>query len=295
MFGYIRIRKDDLKIREYSTYRKRYCGLCHQLGKDYGFLYRIITSYDIVFMMLCLENYEKMNCSRKFRCPLNPIKKICVEVSENVMEYCAFINYYMAIVKLEDDILDGEKAFLKKMLLKIFTNNSKYKEIKENLGDGLIAISKKMDALRELEKSESSFDLISNSFGEYFVEVFKLYLEDYKSESRTDSEELYTLCFNLGKWIYMMDAYEDYEEDVKSGKFNLLSKICPGENLGSDLKAHKKVYAINEMLRFKMLHAFQKIQWNTHAEIIFNMINFGCMDVYSSVIRKKYPQIKDIK
>ena len=90
-----------------------------------------------------------------------------------------------------------------------------------------------------------------------------------------------------------MDAYEDYEQDIKRGKFNLLSGFWEKEDFGSDLKAHKKIYAINEMVRFKMLHSYRSIQWGSHADIIFNMINYGCMDVYFSIIHKKYPQIEN--
>ena len=61
MFGYVRIRRDDLKVKDFNTYRRKYCGICKQLGKDYGFVYRAITSYDIVFLALSLENFEEAN------------------------------------------------------------------------------------------------------------------------------------------------------------------------------------------------------------------------------------------
>ena len=204
MLGYIRIRKDDLKIKDYNTYKQKYCGLCQRLGKEYGFLYRMIVSYDMVFLMLCLENFENDMQREKIRCPLNPIKKIHADVSENVIRYCAFMNYYLTIIKLEDDVLDERNSTFKKILLKMFTCNVKYNKIKESFGDKINAISKIMDEIRQLEKINANFDIVSNSFGRYFVEILKLYLDYINAEPINDKDDLYSLCFNLGKWIYMI-------------------------------------------------------------------------------------------
>ena len=129
MFGYVRIRRDDLKVKDFNTYRRKYCGICKQLGKDYGFVYRAITSYDIVFLALSLENFEEATKPVKFRCPMNPLKKININISEYVMEYAALINYHLAILKLQDDVID-EKSLLKKLALKLFMCNPRYKNIK---------------------------------------------------------------------------------------------------------------------------------------------------------------------
>ena len=103
---------------------------------------------------------------------------------------------------------------------------------------------------------------------------------------------LYTLCFNLGKWIYFIDAYDDYDKDTKKGKFNLLKTIFEEDHSEKKIKAHKKIATINEMLIFKMKESFEKISFKKNGEILFNIIFLGCMDVYLRIIDKKYPFLK---
>lgn len=44
------------------------------------------------------------------------------------------------------------------------------------------------------------------------------------------SEELRCLSFYLGKYVYLMDAYEDIEKDKKRQEYNPLSKmVCEKE------------------------------------------------------------------
>lgn len=168
MFGYIRIRKEDLRVKDYHLYKKKYCSLCRYLGKNYGLIYRMITNYDVLFLMLSLENYERIMKTIQFRYPLNLLKKINISISDSVAEYCAFINYYMVVLKLEDDVFD-EKSFCKKLLLKIFAGNKKYKNMKKLYGESLNKVSIIMDQVNDLEKEHASFDVLTNTFGTFFV------------------------------------------------------------------------------------------------------------------------------
>lgn len=293
MFGYVRIRRDDLKVKDFNTYRRKYCGICKQLGKDYGFVYRAITSYDIVFLALSLENFEEATKPVKFRCPMNPLKKININISEYVMEYAALINYHLAILKLQDDVID-EKSLLKKLALKLFMCNPRYKNIKNKFEEELAVISKLMEEVNTLERINANFDLLSNSFGEFFAEIFRLFFHHYKMNFLESWDDFYSLCFNFGKWIYIMDAYDDYIEDNKSNDFNLLNSIMQEDNSPNKIEAHKKIYIINKMLLYKMREAYYKINWNKHGEIIYNMITVGCTDTYWSIVHMRYPQIESV-
>lgn len=293
MFGYVRIRRDDLKVKDFNTYRRKYCGICKQLGKDYGFIYRAITSYDIVFLALSLENFEEATKPVKFRCPMNPLKKININISEYVMEYAALINYHLAILKLQDDVID-EKSLLKKLALKLFMCNPRYKNIKNKFEEELAVISKLMEEVNTLERINANFDLLSNSFGEFFAEIFRLFFHHYKMNFLESWDDFYSLCFNFGKWIYIMDAYDDYIEDNKSNDFNLLNNIMQEDNFPNKIEAHKKIYIINKMLLYKMREAYYKINWNKHGEIIYNMITVGCTDTYWSIVHMRYPQIESV-
>ena len=98
MLGYIKTQRDDLRIRDFRLYKQQYCALCQGIGKKYGIVYRLILSYDMVFLALVLENFETEMTPLSFKCPTNPFKKINTSISNNVIEYCAFINYYLSVL-----------------------------------------------------------------------------------------------------------------------------------------------------------------------------------------------------
>lgn len=52
MFGYIKPFKGMLRVCEYETYKAVYCGLCKQLGREYGPFARLTLSYDFTFLAL---------------------------------------------------------------------------------------------------------------------------------------------------------------------------------------------------------------------------------------------------
>ena len=41
MFGYVIPLKPELKIREYNIFRGYYCGICHEIKKNYGNIPRL--------------------------------------------------------------------------------------------------------------------------------------------------------------------------------------------------------------------------------------------------------------
>ena len=52
MFGYVKVCKPELRVREYEEYKAVYCTLCKTLGKEYGVLSRVLLRYDATFYVL---------------------------------------------------------------------------------------------------------------------------------------------------------------------------------------------------------------------------------------------------
>ena len=76
MFGYIRIGKPELKVKEYDMYKAVYCSLCRELGKEYGFFTRFTLSYDFTFLALLELSLREDFCgTHRKRCVCNPLKK----------------------------------------------------------------------------------------------------------------------------------------------------------------------------------------------------------------------------
>jgi hypothetical protein len=54
MFGYVRPLKPELLVREFSRYKSIYCGICKQIGHDYGQLPRLALGYDLTLLAVLL-------------------------------------------------------------------------------------------------------------------------------------------------------------------------------------------------------------------------------------------------
>lgn len=76
-----------------------------------------------------------------------------------------------------------------------------------------------LNELSEMEqKGETDIDRVSGCFGRIMAEIFA-YREDVWEPT------LRRMGFYLGKFIYLMDAYDDVEDDVKKEITTLLQKI----------------------------------------------------------------------
>ena len=62
-------------------------------------------------------------------------------------------------------------------------------------------------------QKNTNIDLVSNTFGNLMSEIFAYKQDEYETELRR-------IGFNIGKYIYLLDAYEDLDKDYKKGRYN---------------------------------------------------------------------------
>ena len=110
MFGYVKVCKPELRVREYEEYKAVYCTLCKTLGKEYGVLSRVLLSYDATFYVLLRECalQAAMPCYKKGRCRFNPLTKCgyCENPAASYREAAA-LTVLMSYQKVLDNITDG--------------------------------------------------------------------------------------------------------------------------------------------------------------------------------------------
>ena len=114
MFGYVRIRKPELKVKDYELYRGFYCGLCGELKQQYGILGCLTLTYDMTFLILLLSSVYDIPAQRKLeRCMVHPAKKQPRFYNE-VTEYAADMNILLSYYHWKDDREDAssKKAWL---------------------------------------------------------------------------------------------------------------------------------------------------------------------------------------
>lgn len=290
MWGYVKTDKLNLLVKDYYSYQNAYCSLCHTLGKKYGLCSRIMLNYDVTFLLLCLDSLEKKKDVWVIRCPLNPLKRKKMYFSQRALEYSAFINYYLVLLKLKDDVAD-DNSKKKALIYHVLKRNKTYQREKEKYEKQLERYEIFLNEFTKLEHDKADFDKITNTFGDYFSGIFMTYFECFQIGNSTDRENMYSFSFNLGKWIYIMDAYEDYNRDVKQQKYNCLLNMMNLDYTTEKVNVHKKIRAINGMLIFNMKKAKEKIAFKEHDAIIENVICNGCFFTYKRILQKEYPEI----
>ena len=113
MFGYIRIAKPELKIKEYETYKAVYCTLCRTLGKEYGIWTRFTLSYDFTFLaLLNMALSDGCDEAERKHCVCNPLKKCNYCKNDEKIKMPAAAAIIMVYYKLLDNIAD-EKGIKK--------------------------------------------------------------------------------------------------------------------------------------------------------------------------------------
>lgn len=272
MFGYVRINKMDLTFREFDYYKGYYCGLCKYLKENHGEVSRLSLNYDITFLIVILTALYKLDSDITYeRCIANPLKKKMRIVNE-ITEYAASMNILLSYYKLEDNLYDdnGIKDKLAYTLYK-----GKLKKVYEKYPQKAEYIKQQLGNLRELEKQESkSIDKVSNTFGNLMGEIFVYKKDEYEQNLRN-------IGFNLGKYIYILDAYEDLEEDSKKGRYNpFVDYIDKKEELKN------KVDRLISMSLGMATKNIEQLNLGFNKSIIDNIIYSGVYLRYKSILEK---------
>lgn len=272
MFGYVRINKMDLTFREFDYYKGYYCGLCKYLKENHGEVSRLSLNYDITFLIVILTALYKLDSDITYeRCIANPLKKKMRIVNE-ITEYAASMNILLSYYKLEDNLYDdnGIKDKLAYTLYK-----GKLKKAYEKYPQKAEYIKQQLGNLRELEKQESkSIDKVSNTFGNLMGEIFVYKKDEYEQNLRN-------IGFNLGKYIYILDAYEDLEEDSKKGRYNpFVDYIDKKEELKN------KVDRLISMSLGMATKNIEQLNLEFNKSIIDNIIYSGVYLRYKSILEK---------
>lgn len=267
MFGYVNIFKDELKIKDYNIWRGYYCGLCKRLGKDYNQLTRLGLNYDMTFLALILGSVINENPEIKRECCIiHPVNKRYVAKSEKAIAYAGAVSIVLVKEKLNDDINDDKKIssfFLK--LPYIFPYR------KAEIFVNTIKIRKYLMELYSLEKENCrDIDIISDKFALLMAEIMTpsfIPLEKRKI--------LYNFGYNLGRWIYIIDAVNDFYDDKKKNKYNPFSKI--------DVKEveFNLTYTLSQIAKY-----FNELNLTQNRDLIENIIYLGLVSKQDSIFNK---------
>ncbi|MDD4120690.1 MAG: DUF5685 family protein [Clostridia bacterium] len=212
MFGYITADKPNMLIKDYAEYRAYYCGLCKSIGKNNPQLMRLSVNYDIVMLSILAHNYAKIKPDAEMgRCLIHPIgKKFAILKHDELQGKIVDINTILGYYKLQDDILDEDSG--KKKIAKDYIR-AKYKKAAGRLPRFDSVISKIYEDFEQIQKNKGSLSELIEKSAEMLSEVGKEACPGY-------DEPLDIFCKNLGRWVYLIDAYDDLWKDYRSKSYN---------------------------------------------------------------------------
>ena len=276
MFGYIAINKAEMKFKDFDVYHSYYCGLCKRLKERYGRRGQMTLSYDMTFLILLLTGlYEPETRVETVNCIAHPLEKHTARTNE-FTDYAAAVNLLLTYYKLMDDWKDEKK---KKSLAAARALRPKVREIQKMYPAKARCIASNLDKLTALERAgEESLDRMAGLFGEIMAELFT-----YRKDEWADS--LWKMGFFLGKFIYLMDAYEDVEEDLKTGSYNPLKKAFQ-ENLGFAEDCRKLL----TLMMAECSRKFETLPILLHADILRNILYSGVWCRYTAVTVRRQEQ-----
>lgn len=282
MFGYITPNLKELKVREYDTYKAYYCGLCKVLGSRYGVLLKNALSNDCTFLALLLASLdETRDEARGAHCIFHPTRKLAVINDNTYLSYAADINVLLTYYKLKDNS-DDEGSITSK--IGAIGIKGSLNKAKKNSPKAAECIEQSLKKLSKLEKEKcDDIDIVSEVFAKMMegiavnapgAEPFKLQLK--------------WLFYNMGKYIYLLDAVDDLFSDEKENSYNvflLQHKDKTAKEVAVEIMENVKynlAMSLNEASK-----AFELLPINKNEGILRNVIYDGTVGVMDEVIKRR--------
>ena len=213
MFGYIQPDAPYLFKKDETLYKALYCGLCKSIGKGCGQRARSALTYDMAFMSALVHNIRHEDVKiKRAHCALHIIKKRPITEVDEITVMLGCINTALAYYKLLDDKADGDRKgvlrhLYKKGLKRAVKRHKKAVEIIEN----------GMRAQSEIEKAGCSIIEMAAEPSAVMMRELSTYALGEYSTAETEG-----LFYDIGRWVYLIDALDDYDKDVKKHRFNVL-------------------------------------------------------------------------
>ena len=282
MFGYVVINEPELKIKDYKKYKGVYCGLCQTLKRKYGLAGQMCLNNDMTFMaLLHMSLYEgELPCKeRDYRCKMHPMKK--QHIYENPhLDYAADMTMILSYYLAQDHWKDDRKI---SALAQMRTIRGKVRKLSHIYPRQWRAVKNYVYRLEAAERSgEKDLDKLAGLTGTMLGELF-----NWKDDAW--AEMLKNVGFYLGKFIYLMDAYEDLEKDIQKGHFNPLIPYKQRENF------EDQVFAMLDLMMADCARHFEQLPLDMDVEILRNILYAGVWYKYMKVRKgkNKTEEVKD--
>lgn len=281
MFGYLQPDKPELKVRDFELYKAAYCGLCRHLGMDYGIAARLTLSYDCtVLAMLYMSLNEEICTVSNERCTCNPLKKcLFCDSGGKAFEFAGAISVIMYWYKLQDTIKDSGmmKKIAAALLRSVLRRN--YKKAAEAYPEIDRLTAEMMDQQMQAEQQQAGIDRSAEPTAKLISKICMMF-----SPTERENHILEVFGYYLGRWIYLMDAADDLEKDIKSDSFNPFKTKHNG-NITETMNYCNEVL---NMTAAQIVMAYDLLTPHSYKNILDNIIYEGIPNRQKECLFDKY-------
>ena len=178
---------------------------------------------------------------------------------------------------MKDDVLDEKKGGIKSS---IFYNA--YKKAKREYPQIDLTVKTCYERLLKLERENTdSIDIVSDCFAEMLKEISVVLFED-KSTEYTQN-----LTYAIGKWIYLIDALDDYDKDIKKQNFNVFYNVYKSSDYLTLIKEHEKdIVFVFSTIFIQISENYSKIPMQYNTDLVVNILTRGIPTKTKQILNK---------
>lgn len=284
MFGYVRPVREELRCKDFDLYQATYCGLCRTMRKRCGWMAPMVLNFDFTFLAVLLAPTEGETLSTCHRCQIPPFFRRCMCESSAGLELAADESVILAYWQLQDKVRDeglfrGLPARILRLLLRPC-----YHRAAAHRPEFVRAVSQQLELLHSLEEEMCpSIDRSADSFAVLLQEAVP------KSGDEVRDRAMGQLLYHLGRWIYLADARDDFEEDQRTGSYNPIRLRYGGQPCDEAL-----ILTMEHSLNL-MRSACALLDLGRQEELVNNVLYLGLPLVQRSIFDGSWKRLKKQK
>ena len=222
MFGYVRAVTPVLAPEEARRYEAVYCGLCRTLGERYGKTAQLILNYDFVFLAILLARPETGGTFPDCPCPVHPWRKKTCWLGSPALDAAADATVILTWWKLQDALRDGKLAQRMGSRAAALPLRGHYRAAAARWPAFDETVRSCLEELHQLERDRvPSLDRPADTF----ARILQAAAVETDLAARTRGVQ--QILYHVGRWIYLVDAWDDLEEDGRTGAYNPVSARFP--------------------------------------------------------------------
>lgn len=285
MFGYVRYDLPNLYVKDLLLYKAMYCGLCKGIGKTCGNAARMGLTYDVAFLSALLHNIAGIDVKiERAHCAEHTIKKFPIACVDDLTERLGVLNTVLVYYKLTDDVEDGGGGRGRRIWFR-----RGFRRAKKRYPELVRIVDFYMKEQSRIEKEKvASFDRAADPTANMMKALSDELLGEKKSEATGQ------LFYGLGKWVYLIDALDDFEKDGKKKRYNPFV-LSYGKSTREELlkKAGEDIHFLFDTLFYSLRENLAKIPFSFNRDLTDNIILLGLPAETARVIKGE--KRKDLK